>query len=241
MRIGSREEYNALKESLLDAPQGCRSVSFLNPYSYFYFVDKGASAAVDLFFIDSSLLTRLLNCFLGMRVVRLSFDYSSIASDFLGFLADNQLAVGVVGGEPSDIRRFEEHLSRRYPELSVCFARNGFFNDVIVIVERFVADCKTVDVVLIGMGAPLQEEVAALFKKSGKAKVAITCGGFITQTAIRDDYYFGFVKRFGLRWAQRFLMHGHVRRKVLSEYPAFMVRFVRLVVLNWVSDLGRRF
>ena len=29
--------------------------------------------------------------------------------------------------------------------------------------------------------------------------------------------------------------------KSAAEYPAFMVRFVRLVVLNWVSDLGRRF
>ena len=101
------------------------------------------------------------------------FDYSSIASDFLGFLADNQLAAGVVA-EPSDIRRFEEHLSRRYPELSVCFARNGFFNDVIER-ERFVADCKTVDGV-DWYGRALAGRGRSFIKKSGKAKVAITCG-----------------------------------------------------------------
>ncbi len=77
----------------------------------------------------------------------------------------------------------------------------------------------------MAMGAPLQEIAAAKIHEKNNHKLVITCGGFITQTSIKDDYYHPMSKKLGLRWLQRIVMHKHVRDKVLKKYPSFVIRY----------------
>jgi N-acetylglucosaminyldiphosphoundecaprenol N-acetyl-beta-D-mannosaminyltransferase len=76
------------------------------------------------------------------------------------------------------------------------------------------------------MGTPYQEDFALLAKKFLKSSFIITCGGFLTQTSIRPDYYSPLVKRLGLRWLQRAIYHKHVRRRLIVDYPKFMIRYI---------------
>lgn len=78
------------------------------------------------------------------------------------------------------------------------------------------------------MGSPYQENFSISLKNSfgnSRLKLIITCGGFLTQTSIKTDYYHPIIKKTGLRWLQRMVMHKHVRDKVFSKYPSFILKY----------------
>ena len=83
------------------------------------------------------------------------------------------------------------------------------------------------EVILVGMGTPYQERFSINAKQQlSSPAVIITCGGFLTQTSIKPDYYYPWVKKLGLRWLQRIIMHKHVRDRVLKKYPKFTVSYL---------------
>ena len=83
------------------------------------------------------------------------------------------------------------------------------------------------EVVLVGMGTPYQERFSINLKQQlNNPAVIITCGGFLTQTSIKPDYYHPVVKKLGLRWLQRMILHKHVRERVLNKYPKFTVSYL---------------
>jgi UDP-Gal:alpha-D-GlcNAc-diphosphoundecaprenol beta-1,4-galactosyltransferase len=82
-------------------------------------------------------------------------------------------------------------------------------------------------IIVSGMGYPYQED----FLLSCKADleypfVGLTCGGFLTQTAMKSEYYYSWSSNTGLRWFQRMLMHNHVRERLLKEYPVFVFKYL---------------
>ncbi|EJL7009021.1 WecB/TagA/CpsF family glycosyltransferase, partial [Vibrio cholerae] len=113
-----------------------------------------------------------------------------------------------------------------YPKLKINYRRNGFFNNKIE-VEDIVFNVLKSDFIILGLGTPKQEDFSSYLHSIYPGKIIFTCGGFITQTAIKNDYYFPIVKKLGLRWLQRAIMHKHVRRRLLYDYPIFFYKYIK--------------
>lgn len=213
-------------------------ISFVNPFSYYIFVARpDLVRAMDGFFVDGALLKTLHNITNAKRKVeRISFDFSSIAHDMFEFAAGKRMTVALVGGSREDIATCNNNLRIRYPHLNIVYTRHGFFNSKDDIHETV---CNIIELkaslVVVGMGVPLQEEFLQYLRmldENKEVKFALTCGGFITQTAIRPDYYLPIVKKLGLRWLQRIIMHRHVRRRVVRDYPIFLFKYIKHTIAS---------
>ncbi|EKF9699381.1 WecB/TagA/CpsF family glycosyltransferase [Vibrio cholerae] len=203
------------------------NITFINPFSYRYFEDNPDKIDdFTNFFIDGSSLVFLHNLFHLNKVDRVSFDYSSIAGDVFKFCTDNDLNVAIIGGSEIEIKNACNNIVSEYPKLKINYRRNGFFNNKIE-VEDIVFNVLKSDFIILGLGTPKQEDFSSYLHSIYPGKIIFTCGGFITQTAIKNDYYFPIVKKLGLRWLQRAIMHKHVRRRLLYDYPIFFYKYIK--------------
>lgn len=226
LKIYSLSDYHLIKDFLLQHQFETKAISFVNPFSYYMMLEgEYVSRGVDGFFVDGGLLVSLLKLRDGLRVERVSFDYSSIAEDFFIFCEQNKLRVSFVGATPNEMEAFLLHICKKYPKMLLGFCCSGYFSSDCHRAE-VVEEVSKSDVVVVGMGAPLQENFSLDVKEFGCAKLVITCGGFFSQTSMRDDYYYSFVKKLGVRWLQRLILHKHVRHKVFREYPKFIIKYL---------------
>lgn len=213
-------------------------ISFVNPFSYYIFAARpDLVKAIDGFFIDGALLKTLHNITNAKRKVeRISFDFSSIAADMFELAVSKSMRIALIGGSQEDIATCRKNIEARYPRLDIAYARHGFFNsrdDIHEVVSNIIES--KANMVVVGMGVPLQEEFLQYLRtldENKQVKFAFTCGGFITQTAIRPDYYLPFVKRLGLRWLQRIILHSHVRKRVVRDYPIFVFKYIKHTIAN---------
>lgn len=219
MRLLKRSDYEELKSSdnIL--------VSFVNPYSYYFLKENNElSDKFDGFFSDGSLLTNLYNFFNKEKIDRVSFDYSSIADDFLRHCEKENMQVSIIGATEKELNQAIVIFQKKYPLLNFGYNHDGYFEDSDL--EKIIKYIKPSDVVIVAMGAPKQEEVAVKIFNENQHRCVITCGGFITQTSIKEDYYHPIIKKLGLRWMQRIYMHKHVRDKFLRKYPIFIFKYI---------------
>lgn len=204
-------------------------LTFLNPYSYKVFLENSELIdEFDSFYADGALLVKLHNVFNQNKIDRVSFDFSSIAKDVLEYANNNQLNIALIGAKQDELDAAVKNLKNMYPNINYCYTRNGYFNDDEEYVKCFdeLENIK-VDILIIGMGSPHQEKFAVRVKKENlDIPLFFTCGGFLTQTSIKADYYHPLVKKFGLRWLQRAIMHKHVRNRLIKDYPRFVVEYI---------------
>lgn len=207
-----------------------RLVSFVNPFSYRVLIESPKIIdSIDLFYSDGSLLQKLHNIFYPKsKVDRVSFDYSSIAGKVFDFAQKNALKVALVGGTSTEISQAKVNIRACHPSLNVVYSRSGFFDD-----EKEKGDCcDLIDkfgatILIVGMGTPIQEQFLMEAKLNcPSVKLMFTCGGFLTQTAIKADYYHPIIKKLGLRWLQRVVLHKHVRHRIIKDYPRFLVTYL---------------
>uniref|UniRef100_Q0HWW1 Glycosyl transferase WecB/TagA/CpsF n=1 Tax=Shewanella sp. (strain MR-7) TaxID=60481 RepID=Q0HWW1_SHESR len=207
-------------------------ITFVNPFSYYMFADSDLLADVNYVFSDGALLCWLHNYYYDDKIKRFSFDYSSIANDIFTGAQENDLRVVIVGATATEIDNAVKNIKKNYQNLNVVYSRDGYLVDdeekkqCAVKISSFCPD-----LVIIGMGAPHQEIFGSILKseciKSGLKTTIFTCGGFLTQTSIKDDYYLPIVKKLGLRWLQRAIMHSHVRKRIIKDYPIFFVKIYK--------------
>ncbi|MBU2869368.1 WecB/TagA/CpsF family glycosyltransferase [Colwellia sp. E2M01] len=203
-------------------------ITFVNPISFHSFLNYVNRKDFDLIYSDGLLLTRLHNIFFREdKIERLSFDFSSLAGEVLSHAQKEQKTIAFVGGSEQEALIFKEKLTIKYPELKFhCYS--GFFTDENSINAIFKELNKIApNIVICGMGYPRQEDFLVQCKKMLVTPfIGFTCGGFITQTSIKADYYFPIVKHLGLRWLQRAIMHQHVRKRLLKDYPIFLYKYI---------------
>lgn len=205
-------------------------ISFVNPFSYFKLLNLSSlTREIDVFFSDGSLLCLFHGFFCKQKVKRASFDYSSIAGEVLDYSVREHLKIAIVGATQEELEGAIVHLKAQHEGLDVVYSRNGYFlnsEDMLSSIDAL--STSQADLLLIGMGTPYQEEYAALLKRHcKKTLVALTCGGFLTQTSMRPDYYYPIVKKLGVRWLQRMVMHRHVRERVIKDYPKFVFHYIK--------------
>jgi UDP-Gal:alpha-D-GlcNAc-diphosphoundecaprenol beta-1,4-galactosyltransferase len=200
-------------------------ISFLNPSSILYMKDEQLNKLTALY-VDGGLLVFVLKYLFNIKVPRASPDYTSIIGPFFEYCSKNDYSIALVGATRLENAKAAEVIKGNHVELNIKVTRSGFFeNDVEL--DDFINDLD-VDVVLVGMGAPGQE----LFLKrcseiNPRFKIGMTCGGFLTQTAKKDLYYNPILSKLGLRWLQRTLEYKHVRKRLVREYPYFLLEMIK--------------
>ena len=206
-----------------------RIVSFCNPVTVEILRNRPLLYdQVDYWFSDGVLMTFLSGVVYGHHVRRCSFDFTSVAGLVMEYAILGEHKVGFIGGSEDEIEAFKLNIGKRYPQLNVGLAEHGFhcrdqWSDLLHKVQA-----SGINVLIVGLGCPLQEEFAVFIKSEIQQGMSIfTCGGFITQTSLAIDYYPLWVRHTGLRWLYRAIMHKHVRRRLLFTYPNFILRLLR--------------
>jgi len=227
-KISINFDLSLLLSSIKDGKQ--RLVSFVNPFSYSILLKSpDIIDEIDFFYSDGSLLQRLHNIFHPKsKVDRLSFDYSSIAGNVFDYAQRNKIKIALVGGTSDEISKAKDNIKHCYSDLDITYYRSGYFNGINDKNESFNLIEKSNAVILIvGMGTPIQEQFLIEAKVNcPNVKLMFTCGGFLTQTAIRSDYYHPLVKKLGFRWLQRVILHKHVRQRMVKDYPKFFFTYL---------------
>lgn len=195
--------------------------TFVNPTNY-YFVES-VQDSFDNVFSDGFLLTYLYRRRYGFPLKRFSFDFTSIAHRVFRSCINRKFKVALIGSKSSEIGLAIKNIKKIYPKLEISYFSHGFkCQDV------FVEELKNIefDLLICGMGSPLQENFLIYFKKNcSKNFIGFTCGGFLTQTSEKINYYPLIVDMFNLRWLYRFIRHSHVRKKVIYLYPKFIFKW----------------
>lgn len=199
-------------------------ITFVNPYSYYRIP---AQKHFNYIFPDGGSLCILHNIFSNRKVKRYSFDLSSLGKDVLLIANSRKLKVALIGGTESEIKKTSRNIKGMYNDIDLCYTRNGFFKgeqeEKKIIKE--IQNCNP-DITLVSMGTPLQEEIQIKLKKNKAGGISFTCGGFISQTSRKPDYYHPLIKTTKTYWLQRALQEKHVRRRLITDYPIFFIKYI---------------
>lgn len=213
-------------------------VTFVNPYSYSRMrAHESLLSGFDKIGIDGMSLVWLMRAFVGTSVQRVSFDMSSLAPLVFEAAAQEGKSVYLIGDEAEQIKAARARLLTTFPSLNVIGARSGYFDDEddrSTTIQNIIA--LNPDIVVAGMGTPLQEEFLVDLWQAGWRGAGYTCGGFFHQAAKKLHYYPVWLDRLHLRWAYRIWDEPRLARRYGLDYPLAAVLFiadaVRLRVLG---------
>tara|TARA_Y100000588_G_scaffold312403_1_gene339066 strand:+ start:3304 stop:4059 length:756 start_codon:yes stop_codon:yes gene_type:complete len=233
LKIKSKYQLN----ELLSKGQGNEFIltTFVNPFSYNVLLAKPELVGkMDVILSDGSLHKTLHNLFNPNKVDRTSFDFSSLAGDVFSNAEENNSKVVLIGAKPGLVDIAKSNFKEMYPSLNIVLTHHGYFKDEAeqeAIIK--LADSCDPDIVIVGMGTPHQEYFLVKYSQIASNYCQLyTCGGFIEQSAIKADYYHPLIKKLGLRWLQRAVMHSHVRQRLIKDYPRFVIKYIAAHLRN---------
>jgi len=204
--------------------------SFLNFASLTQFFSSGKDLDIT-YFCDGMLMALLVKILTGKNIERVSFDYTSIASEVFCYAEKNSLKVYIVGASQDDLDKFVSKITRNHPRLIITGCTNGYFKneDMESVIQS--KGLLNSDIVLAGLGAGKQELFINLLVNSGFSGVAFTCGGFIRQEANSEkNYYPSIINKLHLRFFYRMLKEPHTIKRYFIDYPTnlFMLLFLHI-------------
>ena len=222
-----KELYNKIpkKDFLVENNKGINT--FLNCYSY-YIYRKIAKKyqKFNKVYCDGILLQKMV-CLIGIETKRISFDMTSLAPDVFRYAEKKMSKVAIIGSEEEYLHKAISKIKKKFPNLDVVESRNGFFNST---EERNDYLEKLIeinpDIVIVGMGTPLQDFFLIDLKDKGWMGVGYTCGGFIHQTATKGTvYYPKFFDKYNLRWLYRIYDEPKLFKRYFLYYPLSIILF----------------
>lgn len=154
---------------------------------------------------------------------RISFDDTSLAPSVFKIAADQGIGVVLTGGLSGVAEAARQHLLRAHPGLRIDAVFDGYQKvDAVVAAITGLAP----GIVIVGMGAPLQEQFLLKLAANGWNGLGFTCGGYLDQLSLKGtSYYPAWVDRYNIRWAYRLFMEpGRLWHRYLIDYPQFGVR-----------------
>lgn len=203
-------------------------VTFLNPYSY-----RIARKNLDLFqkfdiiYIDGFSLVKLLNLFKIGTHSRKSFDMSSMAGIVFNDAVENNKSVYFIGTEPQKINDAINVIRNNFPAMSIIGFRNGYFKDNI---ERneVLQDIQMLkpDIVICGMGTPLQEQFLVDLRNIGWNGTGYTCGGFLHQIIDGIQYFPDWSNKYNLRWLYRMIKEPTIIKRQIYSFSILLFIFI---------------
>ena len=147
-------------------------------------------------------------------------------------LAANRQSLFLLGGKPGVAERAAQQLRQQVPDLVISGSMHGYFNKAKNHPENqaVIRALQTAnpDLLLVGMGMPLQEEWLKENWSEVNARVAITCGALF-------EYIIGDLQR-GPRWmtqnylewlARMVISPGRYAGRYLRDNPLFLYRVMK--------------
>lgn len=200
--------------------------TFINPFSYLFFrKNLLLFKKFDHLLIDGIALIYLLRI-IGIKTSRFSFDMTSLAPKVFNSAIQRNKSVFFIGSDEESIMGFVKVIKLNFKELSIKGFRNGYFaddNEREDVLNNIAI--KNPDIVIVGMGTPLQELFLVELKGKGWKGSGFTCGGFIHQTIANSNYYPDFFDRYNLRWLYRMFDEPKLIKRYLFLYPKSVLLF----------------
>lgn len=178
------------------------------------------------YFCDGILMSLLISLFSLKKIKRVSFDFTSIARHVFSYCEANNLKIIIIGATELESLAFYNKIKRKYPNLNIS-ARNGYFkqderNDLIhnIIQAKY-------NVVVVGLGAGIQDEFLKDLLLAGHIGTSFSCGGFVRQESTKEvDYYPKWVNVMYLRAFYRMYREPHTIQRYLIDYPLNLAHLV---------------
>jgi len=200
--------------------------TFLNPYSYLI-----ARKNKELFQnfnikIDGIALVKVLRLCGFKNLKRESFDMTSLAPVVFNDAVKNNKNIYFIGAKPKIIDKAIENIKKEFQELNIIGFRDGYIEDD----ERKVLYKNIIelnpDIIICGMGTPLQEQLLFDLQENDWSGVGYTCGGFLHQTAGDLQYYPKWIDKYNIRWIYRIYDEPKLFKRYFWEYPKFLGYFI---------------
>lgn len=203
------------------------SCTFLNHYSYLTArKERQDWDAFDYIFCDGILLCWAFRLW-GVKVLRRSFDTTSLAPLIFKYSEDRGLKVVFIGGEEGVASRAGAVIKKKYPNLDIVGCISGYFEDDLHrmnVIKSIIG--LNPDIVICGMGVPLQEFFLRDLRRAGWLGTGFTCGGFFHQTAKAGlQYYPRWMDKANLRWLYRIYDEPKLIRRYTYDFFRFMFFF----------------
>lgn len=201
-------------------------ISFINPYSYLLLRNRiEILTKLDLLLVDGISLYLILNTFFKLNSKRYSFDNTSLAKKVFKISTEKNLNVFLIGSKFDEISDAVEIIKSQYPFLKIIGFRDGYLNSEIE-KEKTIQEIISlnVDVLIVGMGTPYQEEFLISARDLGFSGIGFTCGGFFHQTAKNGhEYYPRIFDVLNIRWVYRIWDEPKLVKRYFIEYPKAFV------------------
>ena len=213
-------------DDILPIYDKCKLVTCLNPY---YMVklkpeDYHIYEEFDYICSDGMGPLKLQKWFGHPKSVRLSFDLSTMAGPVFRDAIKNDKGLYVLGAKPGEVEKSVETIKKNFQGLQIAGFHHGYIRGE---EEKIVSDiiASEAGVVIIGMGAPTQDEMAVRLKKAGLVGSVYTCGGFIHQTQDGIVSFPEWTNKLGLRWLYRLFTQKGMVKRLIETYPKFAVTY----------------
>lgn len=204
--------------------------TFLNPYTAYvsekeYLIYKQFDKIA-----SDGFLVVLINHFFKKRfTVRVSFDMTSLARCLFSYLEREGMSLYLIGTTDKNIKKAVETIQDAFPNLVIKGYHHGYIKGVEDNIAKIIIDTNP-DVVVIGMGALIQDLFAIRLKELGCTASIYTCGGFLHQTVERIDYYPYWINKLHLRTLYRLVKEPYVWKRVIKYYPPFIVAYIKFLL-----------
>ena len=199
--------------------------TFLNPYSYLLARNEKELFSHFNIYIDGIALVKILHWIGYSHIERKSFDMTSLAPEVFNDAIEKDESVYFIGTKPGIIDKAVENIRENFPKLRIAGYRDGYINpqERESVLEEIIQ--KSPDIVVCGMGTPLQERFLVDLQNKGWKGTGYTCGGFLHQTAQSLQYYPKWVDKYHLRWLYRIYDEPKLFKRYFWEYPKFLFIF----------------
>ena len=158
------------------------------------------------------------------KSVRLSFDVSSMAGSVFHHMMAHNESLFILGAKPGEVDKSVKTIQSNFEGIRIAGYHHGYIKDC---KEEIVKQIITsgAKVVIVGMGAPLQDEMCVFLKRAGFVGTVYTCGGFIHQTQDTMVSFPEWTNKLGLRWLYRIFTQSGMLKRLIETYPKFVVTY----------------
>ncbi|MCF7802580.1 MAG: WecB/TagA/CpsF family glycosyltransferase [Candidatus Marinimicrobia bacterium] len=165
------------------------------------------------------------------KPIRENLNGTDLTPEVLGIAEEQGWSVYLLGAKPNVMNNCVRHIRRRFPDLILAGHHHGYFDEVqekIILREIFRYQP---DIVLVGMGAPLQEKWITNHLDDLEARICFGVGGlfdFLGGEAPRAPRW---MRNAGIEWVYRFLHQPKKKwNRVFVEIPLFL----GFIFVNWL-------
>ena len=205
------------------------SVTFLNPYSLYKAVPSELYENFTYIGSDAVLPLYLNKLFNAKPFSRFSFDMSSVAPYIMGYAVEKKKSIYLLGADDSSINKFVENIRFDYPQLNIIGFHNGYISSCKSEVFTEIIQ-KQPDLVIIGMGTPLQDSTSVELRQFGYKGAIDTSGGFFHQRASNLYYFPKWVNRLNIRALYRIVQEPYVLKRIVCYWPKFIFTYSRFLM-----------